>query len=88
MQLVTRHARARDLADDRRVDAEVLEGLDERRRGSLRDIPRDLVRSRRAAKDAAVGEAVLLVGLDRTDVEQAGLIWILPLCRVDEQTWL
>ena len=66
----------------------MLERLDERGGGPLRDVPGNLVRRRGTAEDAAVGEPVLLVGFDHADVEEARLIRVIRGHRLDEQTRL
>ena len=85
LQLVARDARSRDLADDVCVDAEVLQGLDERRGSALGYVARDLVRGRGAAEDRAVRQRVFLVGLDLADVEEARLVGILGRDRLDQE---
>src|SRR5207247_5974996 len=85
LQFVPRHPRAGDLADDGRVDTEVLERLDEGGGCSLGNVAGHLARRRGAAENAAVGKLVLLVRLDRADVEEARLIGILRGQRLDQK---
>jgi hypothetical protein len=69
LQLVAGDARAGDLADDVRVDAEVRERLDEQLGDARRGLPRRLVPRRRDVEDAGVRELVLDV-LARDLVEE------------------
>ena len=67
LQLVASHARAGDLADDARLDAEVREGLDEHL-GDPLAVVGELLRGRwRAVQNARVGQ--LVVAVARRDVE-------------------
>ena len=70
LELVARHARPDDLADQGRVDAEVAEGLEQRLGGALRRLAGLALVRARAAQDAGVGEPVVGV-LARRRVEEA-----------------
>ena len=61
LQLVARHARARDLADHRRLDAEVRERLHEELRDARSSLARVVALLRRDAEDAGVRQLVLRV---------------------------
>jgi hypothetical protein len=85
LQLVARYPRAGDLADDRRLDAEVRERLHERGGGALGHVFRHVARCRGLAQDAAIGQLVLLVRLHRADVEERRLVRVLRRGGLDQQ---
>ena len=82
LQLVARHARAGDLADDRRLDAEVRERGHERLGRALVGALRAVAGGRRDLEHGAVGQHVL--PLRARDVEERGLLLGLVV-RLDEQ---
>ncbi len=85
LQLVACDARSGDLAADRGLDSEVLQGLHQRGGGALRDVDGYLVGRRGPAQDRAVRQRVLLVLRELPHVEEARLVGVLGGDGLDQQ---